>query len=149
MLHQVMFSGNIKKGNSPIVKRDHAQRIVDHASQNGYNGFTVYIDGNYLTLYEGQIELIQKSIEYYADSKFYSKIMTMISRPVETHAFSGFKLCLRKIDSEDVIDIVDDCVTLTSDFFKTVLPRTTPTEYKTLLKTFARVNNMSSLEFAS
>jgi hypothetical protein len=149
MLHQVMLTGNIKKGNSPIIKQDHAQRIVDHAFERSYKGFTVYIDGNYTTLYEGKLEQIEKTIAYYADSETYSKITTMVSRPVENHMFEDFHLYLRNIDCDNVIGTVANCVTLTPDYFQNLMPENMRPEYKSLLKTFARVNNMVLLENAA
>ncbi len=149
MIHQVMFSGNVKKGNSPIIYTDDAQRVCGHAKDYGYTGFTVYIDGNYTTLYEGDLNSIQKSIDYYADSERYSKIITMISRPVETRDFIDFKLCLRKIDCKKVIGNVKNCFALTPEHFNEILSKTRPPEYKSLLKTFARVNNMTMLQRAA
>lgn len=149
MLHQVMFSGNVKKGNSPIISRDDAERVCDHAKACDYTGFTLYVDGNYITLYEGTLDKIQKSIDYYSDSMRYSKIMTMISRPVEQREFKDFTLCLRHIDSADAIRHVKNCQLLTSDISKRILPKSTPKEYKSLLKTFARVNNLRAFEVAA
>ncbi len=146
MLHQVIFSGNIKKGNSPIISQDDAQRVCGHAAECDYTGFTVYIDGNYITLYEGNKDNIQKSIDYYANSKRYSKIITMLSRPVSQRDFPDFKLGLRKIDCKNVFGKVEHCFLLTPECFAAILPKSFPQDYKTLLRTFARVNNMAVLE---
>ncbi|RKQ71772.1 hypothetical protein DES40_1102 [Litorimonas taeanensis] len=142
MIHQVMHSGNIKSHNSALVTKDDVQRILNHVNERHFTGLTLYSDGSFLTLYEGDRDLIEESRLQYDNTDRYSKISTLFSRPVEKALFSDFKIGLGRYDTIENIESLKSCFRLCPESLELVIPDALPNEFKVLTRTFARVNNL-------
>lgn len=142
MIHQVMMSGSLKKGVPTRIQKEDVERIFNHIDACHYTGQTVYIDGNFLTIYEGKLSLIEASRIAYDDTPRYDKIMPLLSRPIKTRSFSGFRIGLRSEDAVPEVFGMEHCFELQAETFQEALPDSLPKDFRALLKTFARVNNL-------
>lgn len=145
MIHQVMMSGSLKKGVPTHIKKDDVERIFTHVETCNYTGQTLYIDGNFLTIYEGKLSLIEASRIAYDNTPRYDKIMPLLKRPVKSRSFSGFKIGLRAQDANSEVFRIENCFQLTADTFQKALPSTLSNDFLALLKTFARVNDLRKI----
>ncbi|RKQ71773.1 hypothetical protein DES40_1103 [Litorimonas taeanensis] len=145
MIHQVMHSGNIKTGKSTVINRDYIRLIISDTKQQGFTGLTLYLDGSFLTLYEGDIHTLELARQRYTNSSLYSNITTMFSRQIEKRAFSTYRLGLGRLDTSESIESLNGCFHLTAETLDDVIPSSIPNEFKILARTFARVNQIMAV----
>lgn len=143
MIQQVMLSGNLKRGIPIIFQKEDVCRVLAHIETCQYTGLTVYADGNFLTIYEGKPSLIEASRIAYANTTRYDEITTLISHPIETRHFSKFNIGLRHADAGKGVEDMEECFIIKENILNDFLPHTLSVEFKTLLKTFWQVNNLS------
>lgn len=142
MIHQVMLSGNIKSQNSAVINQEDIQRILEHVRSRKYTGLTLYSQGSFLTLYEGDKDLIENSRQQYNDTDRYSNITTMFSRKIKERSFPNFRIGLGRYDTSENIEALDGCFQLSPEVLDRISPASLPNEFKVLTLTFARVNNL-------
>ncbi len=139
MIHQVMLSGNIKSG-MPFSLYETVLRVFEHVDSQGYNGFTLYSDGSFLTLYEGQKDAIEASCDRYDNTDVYSNIITLFSRPVDNPEFNKFQLGLGRFDYSAQFESIPRCFNISQTSLDNIFPENLPQEFQVLIRTFSRVN---------
>jgi hypothetical protein len=145
MIHQVMLQGHIHSSVSPIISRDDIQRIFTHVEEKEFTGLTIYVDGSFLTLYEGDKASIEHSRAIYANTARYSNILTLFSNPIEKRDFADFRIGLGRNDCDQNVMDLPNCFCLGHQSLNSVFPASFPNEFQILIRTFARVNNLMAV----
>lgn len=140
-----MMSGSLKKGVPTHIQKQDIKRILNHIDICHYTGRTLYIDGNFLIIYEGKLSLIEASRIAYDGTPRYDKIIRLLNRPIKTRSFSDFRIGLRRQDATPDVFDMKQCFELQATTFQEALPDSLPKDFIALLKTFARVNNLRGI----
>lgn len=140
-----MLSGNLKRGIPTLINKYDILRILTHVNSCGYTGLILYADGNFTSVYEGKLGLIDATRVAYTNTPRYDTIVKLITHPVKTRNFSKFRIGLCGRDTDQDVRTMDECFVINPENLQEAIPNDLSIEFKTLLKTFARVNNIHRL----